>query len=183
MDADELRGVLARADCLADEARVESAIDAVATEVTRDLAHRQPLFLCVMRGGLVFGGKLLTRLHFPLEVDYLHATRYGDTTKGGILDWRATPTLPLEGRHLLIVDDILDEGATLAAILEAVRGQQPASVRTAVLVDKRHDRKAVPGMRADYTGLEMPDRYLFGYGMDYRGWWRNAPGIYAVHGL
>lgn len=183
MDAAQLRQVLAEADCLADQAAVEQAIARVAAEVGRDLAAALPVVLCVVRGGIVFGGQLLTQLHFPLDFDYVHATRYNNSTQGSGLAWKVAPSVPLAGRHVLVVDDILDVGATLDAITDWCRQQGAASVRTAVLVDKRHDRKSRPGLRADYTGLEIADRYLFGYGMDYQGYWRNAPGIYAVKGL
>lgn len=180
---DELNQVMAEADCLADQATVERAIQAVAVQITRDWRDKLPVVLCVVRGGIVFGGQLLTRLPFPLDFDYVHATRYGDTTEGGGLSWKVAPSLPLVGRHVLVVDDILDVGTTLESICDWCRQQGAASVHTAVLVDKRHERKARPGLRADYTALEIADRYLFGYGMDYRGYWRNAPGIYAVRGL
>ncbi|MFZ5756124.1 MAG: hypoxanthine-guanine phosphoribosyltransferase [Pseudomonadota bacterium] len=183
LSREHLQQVFAEADCLADEATVERAIARVATDITRDLGDKLPVLLCVVKGGIVFGGKLLTCLHFPLDFDYVHATRYNNTTEGSGLTWKVPPSMPLAGRHVLVVDDILDVGATLDAIVAACRQQGAASVHTAVLVDKRHDRKARPGMRADYTGLEIADRYLFGYGMDYQGYWRNAPGIYAVKGL
>ena len=179
----ELAQVLAEADCLADQAAVEQAIDKVAAAVSRDLAGSLPVVLCVVKGGIVFGGQLLTKLPFPLDFDYVHATRYNNSTEGSGLVWKVAPSLSLAGRHVLVVDDILDVGATLDAITAWCREQGAASVRTAVLVDKQHARKARPGLRADYTGLEIADRYLFGYGMDYQGYWRNAPGIYAVKGL
>jgi hypoxanthine phosphoribosyltransferase len=99
------------------------------------------------------------------------------------LHWKALPQLPFLDRVVLVVDDILDEGHTLQAILNAIRAQGAREVFTAVLVDKQHDRKASPDLKADFVGLEAPDRYLFGYGMDYKEYWRNAAGIYAVKGL
>ncbi len=183
MTRDELQQVLDEADCLADEAQVRQAITEVAAAVTRDLAGAMPMVLCVVKGGIVFAGQLLMQLRFPLDFDYLHATRYDGETAGGALTWRVPPSAGLAGRHVLVVDDILDVGATLDAIVAACFAQGAASVRTAVLVEKQHDRKIRPGLKADYTGLVIADRYLFGYGMDYRGYWRNAPGIYAVKGL
>ncbi len=177
-----LRQLLAEADCLAAEDQVRAAITAVAARISADLAELDPVVLCVLKGGVVFAGQLLTQLRFPLDFDYVHATRYGNATAGGGIEWRAMPSVPLRGRHVLLVDDILDVGSTLLAIADACQSQEAASVRTAVLVDKVHGRKARPGLRADYAALEMPDRFLFGYGMDYHGYWRNAPGIYAVKG-
>ncbi len=161
---------------------VAEALDRMAREVTAELAEDNPLMLAVMIGGVVPFAELTLRLGFPLEMDYIHATRYRDDVKGGELHWRARPAKALAGRHVVVVDDILDEGLTLAGILRYCRDEGAASVRTAVLVDKRHDRK--DGIaRADFTGLEAPDRYVFGFGMDYRGYLRNARGIYAVRDL
>ncbi len=178
---EEIRRVRVEADCLATPAVVAAAYDAMANAISNDLAELNPLVYCVMNGGLITAGALVSRLDFPLEVAYLHATRYGLQLQGTLLDWRVRPTQDLRGRHVLVVDDILDEGHTLAAIVDHLRGEGPASVRTAVLVDKLHERKAYAGMRADYTGLNVEDRYLFGCGMDYKGYWRNLPGIYALN--
>lgn len=179
----DMRDVMDNADCLIAQPEVERALDRMADAITRDLGDRSPVFYCVMNGGLITTGHLLPRLGFPLEVDYLHATRYRGGIRGGELFWRVSPEIPMAGRDVVIVDDILDEGATLAAILDYCRQAGAASISTAVLVDKQHDRKAVPGLRADYCGLEVADRYVFGFGMDYKGYWRNAPGIYAPKGL
>ena len=136
-----------------------------------------------MNGGLIFAGKLLTHLKFPLEASYLHATRYRNQTSGGDLFWKAKPEVSFIDRHVLIIDDILDEGHTLSAIVDFCKHAGARQVHTAVLIDKEHDRKASPGLKADYAGLPCIDRYIFGYGMDYKGYWRNAAGIYAVKGL
>lgn len=164
-------------------AQLDEAIARMAAELERDLADKDPLLITVMNGGVFLAGRLLPLLDFPLEVDYLHATRYRGETSGGQIQWLATPETPLLDRHVVILDDILDVGSTLLAIIDACKAQQAASVSTAVLVDKRHDRKAVDGMRADYTGVEAEDAYLFGAGMDYRGYWRNAPGLFALDGV
>jgi hypoxanthine phosphoribosyltransferase len=183
MTVDEANMVLAEADLLADEAEVTAAIDRLAREISLRLQQSRPLLLTVMNGGLIFAGQLLPRLRFPLETGYLHATRYGHATSGGGIAWPVRPDFELSGRTVLLLDDILDEGVTLAAIADYCRAEGAAEVLTAVLVEKRHERKVAPGYRADFTGIETPDRFLFGYGLDYRGFWRNAPGIFAVKGL
>jgi len=175
--------VIADADCLATEQEVSAAFDRMASEVTSQLQDALPVVYCVMNGGLFTTSELVKRLHFPLEMDYLHATRYRREIKGGDLHWRVDPEVSMKGRSVLIVDDILDEGATLAAILEHCRQEGAKQVLCAVLVDKKHDRKAVKGFKADFTGLEVEDRYLFGCGMDYQGYLRNLPAIYAPKGL
>lgn len=183
MEYDQALKVLEEADCLADRATVEAAIERMAGAITASIGKKNPMVFCVMNGGLIFCGQLLTRLLFPLEVGYLHATRYGRETTGGDLEWKAQFQDDLVGRTVVLVDDILDEGVTLLALADACRSRGAREVLTAVLVDKLHDRKACPGYRADFTGLELPDRFVFGYGLDYDGMWRNAPGIYAVKGL
>ncbi len=178
-----IRQVMAEADCLYTAAELDAAIARMAGAINRDLGARNPLVFCVMNGGLIFAGKLLPLLDFPLELSYLHATRYRGETSGGELFWKAKPEMSLIDRDVLIIDDIFDEGHTLAAIVDYCQHAGARAVRTAVLIDKEHDRKARPDLNADYVGLPCVDRYIFGYGMDYKGYWRNAPGIYAVKGM
>ena len=183
MNIDKAHKVFREADCLVSEAEVISAIGRLATEITARLKDANPVVLCIMNGGLIFTGRLLPQLVFPLQVDYVHATRYGHEINGTNLNWTVRPQFDLKGRTILLVDDILDEGVTLAAIAEYCRQQGAAEVLMAALVEKLHLRKVTPGMRADFSGIEVGDRFLFGYGLDYKGYWRNAPGIYAVKGL
>lgn len=178
--AEELRRVRHRARQLYSMVELDAAIERMAQAISADHRDNNPLLLTVMNGGVVLAGRLLTLLEFPLEIDYLHATRYRGETAGSDLQWRVAPAASLKDRHVIIVDDILDVGTTLLAVIDACKAQGAASVSTAVLVDKIHDRKAAPGLKADYTGVEAEDAYLFGAGMDYRGYWRNAPGVFAV---
>lgn len=160
--------------------QVQEAIAKLAFAVTEQYSGKVPVFVTIMNGGMIFAAELVKRLDFPLEMDYLHASRYLGETTGGDVEWLVTPNASLAGRHVLIVDDILDVGTTLLSIIRACEAQGAASVKTCVLVDKQHDRKAEPGLKADFTALEAADYFLFGMGMDYKGFWRNAPGIYAV---
>ncbi|MBU2707526.1 hypoxanthine-guanine phosphoribosyltransferase [Zooshikella marina] len=180
-DLEHIKQVYAEADCLYTEAEVEAAIERMGQAITAELANSNPLVYCIMNGGLVVSGKLLTKLNFPLEVDYIHATRYRNETTGGELDWKVHPSTSMQDRTVLILDDILDEGHTLAAIVEFCKAQGAKAVQTAVLVEKKHDRKAVE-LESDFIGLQIEDRYIFGYGMDYKSYWRNAPGIFALKG-
>lgn len=181
-DRAEILRVREQARCLYTTAEVGAALDRVAVEVHERLAGVDPLMLCVMKGGAVICGQLLPRLDFPLQLDYVQVSRYRDETRGGALEWRVRPQQEIAGRTLLIVDDILDEGHTLDAIITECRAAGADDVLSVVLVDKRHDRKCRAGFRADFTALETDDSYLFGYGMDYKGYLRNAPGIFAVEG-
>lgn len=180
---DEMKQVLEQADCLADAALVERAIHRVATEVVARLGDSHPIVLSVMNGALIFAGQLLPLLSFPLETDYCHATRYGPHTLGGELEWRVRPSLSLTDRNVLIIDDVLDEGYTLQALIQACTQLGARRVWTAVLCEKVHERKAIADMRADFCGLKLPDRFIFGCGMDYHGHWRNLPAIYAIKDL
>ncbi len=180
VDLEHIQQVMNEADCLYDQAQIEAAMDAMAVQINDALRDSNPIAYSVMNGGLIIAGQLLTRLNFPMEVGYLHATRYRNQLSGGELFWKARAEHSLVGRTVLIIDDILDEGHTLAAIAEYCRDAGAKQVLTAVLLDKRHGRKAYAGMRADFTGLDVEDRYLFGYGLDYKGYWRNAAGIYAL---
>lgn len=170
--------VYRRADMLYSRTQVEEALDRLAGEITAAFEDQDPLLLSIMLGGLVPTGKLLARLAFPLQVNYVHATRYDRSTSGGDLRWVAKPDRDLRDRVVLLIDDILDEGHTLSAIHRACVDMGAARVQSAVLVEKRHGRKA--DYKADFVGLEVEDRYVFGYGMDYKEYLRNAPGIFAV---
>lgn len=177
------RQTLVDADQLYCAAEVATALDIMAQQITDKLAGKNPLVLCVMNGGVIVTGHLLTRLNFPLQQDYLHASRYRGATVGSkTVSWLHKPETPLAGRHVLLVDDILDEGYTLQAIIAWCREQDAASIHTAVLADKQHERKA-GGVSSDFHTLQLPDRYVFGCGMDYKKYWRNAYGVYAVKGL
>jgi len=180
MNIEEAGRILADSDQLVTESDVVAAIARIADEMTAELNGSNPVLVCCMNGGLVFAGQLLTKLVFPLQIDYVHATRYGHAINGVALDWKVRPQIDLHGRTVVLLDDILDEGVTLAAIADYCRQQGAAKIMMAVLVEKLHLRKVTPGMRADFTGIEVGDRFLFGYGLDYKGYWRNAPGIYAL---
>lgn len=176
----ELNRIRAGAEELHGPEAVHAALDRMAQEITEVMADTLPVVLCVLTGGIIPTGHLLTRLAFPLESDYLHATRYrGDTRGGDRVEWVSEPGISLQGRTILVVDDILDEGNTLADIIRFCRESGAAQVYTAVLIRKRHDRRD-PAVQADFVGLEVDDRYVFGFGMDYKGYLRNLNGIYAL---
>jgi len=178
MDTDEIDRVFKNAECLYTDEQVQSAFDRLAEQITEALSERNPLILCVMTGALIPAGHILTRLNFPLQIDYIHASRYRGGTRGGQLNWMVKPTFSLKGRDVLIIDDIFDEGITLSEIVKYCSEQEAESILTAVLVNKQHDRKE--SLQVDFIGLEAEDKYLFGYGMDYHHYLRNAAGIYAV---
>lgn len=177
---EKIREVYEKSSCLFTANEVEAALDRMAIDIHRDLKDKNPILLCVMIGGMVPLGNLLPRLDFPLEVDYVHATRYRGEISGGEIHWKVKASSDLKGRTVLVVDDILDGGVTLASILDYVREEGADEVFSAVLVDKHHKRVENGLSNADYVGLEVDDHYIFGYGMDYKEYLRNAPGIFVV---
>lgn len=177
--SDQLQALLGRCDLLVSPDEMQATYARLADEINRQLAGRLPVVLAVMNGGLVSAGQIVPRLTFPLELSYLHATRYRGATTGGALKWLAQPDIELAGREVLLIDDILDEGHTLAAVREWCLDAGAARVWIAVATEKAHERK-VPDLAADFPGIVVPDRYIFGEGMDYHGYFRNLPGIHAL---
>jgi hypoxanthine phosphoribosyltransferase len=177
----EFQQTLENADLIHDEQTVEAALDKMAADINSQLADTNPLVLCVVNGGIVVSGKLLTRLTMPLNIDAINASRYRNQTFGGGIEWILKPRATLTDRTILIIDDILDEGITLATIYDYCIEQGARAVYSAVLIDKNigHDKP----IKADFVGLETENRYLFGYGMDCKGYGRNAAGIYACKNL
>lgn len=177
---DKIKEVYEKSTALYSTEEVEAALDRMAAAIHQRLHDKNPVILCVMIGGLVPMGNLLLRLDFPLEVDYVHATRYKGDIKATELVWKARPCHELTNRTVLVVDDILDGGLTLAAIIKEVKAMGAKEVLSAVLVDKHHKRVPDGLQSADFVGLEVDDHYIFGYGMDYNEYLRNAPGIFVV---
>lgn len=179
MNTASLRDALRDADLIHDRATLESAIRSMGNSIDSALAGEVPIYLSVMHGGLIFSGALALAISNDLEFDYVHATRYRGGTQGQDLHWIKAPNAKMNGRTVLLADDILDEGYTLRAIRDYCIAQGAARVLIAVLCEKRHGRTA-PGIKADFVGVEVPDRYVFGFGMDYHEQGRNLPAIYAL---
>jgi len=178
MTPERARHILADAQKVCDAAAVEQAIRRMASEITAALGERNPLLVVVMHGGVYLAGQIMPLLGFPLELDYLHVSRYGNATQGGELRWRAEPTQSVKGRAVLVLDDVLDVGQTLAAVRERLLAGGAVSVHCAVIADK--ETGSPKPLKADFVGLKLPNRYLFGCGMDISGAWRNLPAIYAI---
>lgn len=175
-----IQTIFNKADCIHDLQTVEKALDQMAGAITQKLKDANPLVICVMVGALIPGGHLLTRLNFPLEVDYIHATRYRNETRGGDLHWLVEPRQSLKDRTILLVDDVMDGGLTLTAIIDYCKQAGAKEVYSAVIVNKMRMREPGVNFEPDFVGLDTEDRFLFGFGLDYKGYLRNAPGIYAV---
>ena len=167
-------------DPIASAEEVQAAVRRVAAQVQGRLAAEYPLVLAVMGGAVVFAGQILPLLHFPLDFDYIHASRYGDRTRGANVEWRVTPPESVRGRTVLVLDDILDGGDTMAAIRERMLALGAERFYCAVLVEKV--LKVRKPIAPDFVGLSVADRFVFGYGMDAKGYWRNLPEIRAMKG-
>ncbi|AGG89334.1 hypoxanthine-guanine phosphoribosyltransferase [Rhodanobacter denitrificans] len=174
-----LADALAQAELLHDRATLESVIADLGRQIDAALDGERAVFLTVMNGALIFAGHLALAIRTDLEFDYVHATRYRGATSGSELHWLREPAVQLAGRTVLLVDDILDEGHTLKAVRDDCYRRGAKRVLIASLCTKRHDR-LVEGIASDFNGVELPDRYVFGYGMDYYEQGRNLPGIYAL---
>ena len=182
MNAPPLADALKHSDVIHDRMAIETAIAKMSVRIRNDYAGSVPLYLTVMHGGMPFASQLALEIGargLDLEFDYLHATRYRGAQSGGSLHWKHRPATPLRGRRVLLVDDIVDEGHTLAEVRGWCREQGALDVRIAALAVKAHNR-CVQGLVADYAGLVVPDRYVYGYGMDYHEQGRNLPAIYAL---
>jgi hypoxanthine phosphoribosyltransferase len=175
----EAQRLLDRAECIVPAEDVAAAVARLGDEISEALATDFPLVLAVMGGAVVFAGQLLPQLRFALEFDFLHVTRYRGATRGGEMEWRVLPGQNVAGRSVLVLDDILDEGETLAAVRAKLVEMGASRVWTAVLTDKANGLEKP--VHADFVGFEVPDRYVFGCGMDAYGLWRNLPAIYALN--
>lgn len=178
LSAKESWDILDQAELIYSAEEVASALKRLALEITEALSDTHPLVLSVMGGAVVFTGQMLPMLNFPLDFDYVHVSRYGSRTSGGELDWKVLPRENVNGRVVLVLDDILDEGETMAGIRERVLAEGAERFYSAVFCDKAI-KKSKP-IQADFAGLSLPDRYVFGFGMDVHGAWRNLPAIYAL---
>ncbi|MEO8671640.1 MAG: hypoxanthine-guanine phosphoribosyltransferase [Tahibacter sp.] len=175
----KLADALASADLIHNAATLDAAIIRIGAELNTLLAGERAVLLTVMHGGMIFAGRLALAISDDLEFDYVHATRYRGTTEGTELHWMRQPAVTLAGRTVVLADDILDEGKTLKAVRDFCIDRGARRVLVAVLCEKRHGR-CVPGIAADVCGVEVPDRYVFGYGMDFHEQGRNLPAIYAI---
>jgi len=172
------REILDQAEEICPASAVSDAVARVASAVNAALATDYPLVIVVLRGAVVFAGQLLPQLTFPLDLDSIDATRYDNTTRGGEIIFRAMPVTQVAGRSVLLIDDILDQGITLKAIRDKLLAMGARKIMIAVFADKQTGR--TKPLTANFIGVTLPNRYVFGYGMDVYGYWRNLPSIHAV---
>lgn len=170
--------ILENAEEIYSAEEVSAAIRRMAQAISTVLGDADPLVLSVMGGAVFFTGQLLPLLPFLLDFDYVQASRYRNRIQGQDIHWRVPPGDNVRGRTVLLLDDILDEGITLAAVRDKCLEAGALRVLVAVLTEK--DLAHSKPIKADFVGLVVPDRYVFGCGMDVHGRWRNLPAIYAL---
>ena len=180
IEAGKIIEIQNKTKCLKTSEEVQQALDKMAAEITEKLCDKNPIVIAVLTGSVVPTGQLITRLNFPLQLDYLHATRYQGKVHASQLHWIAEPRLEMKGRTVLIVEDVLDQGTTLAEVVTFCEAQGADQVYTATVVDKNVVRAKGGIQQADFTGMFLENLFLIGFGMDYEGYFRNLPGIHAV---
>lgn len=178
-EKNDIEAVKSNADLLFSAHQISVAIDNMALQLSKKINHDPAIMICVMNGGLVLMSDLMRKLESDLRMDYLQVARYRDQTVGGSLHWHKEPQLSLQGQVVILVDDIYDEGFTLEEVVSYCQQKGARKVITAVLLYKQKEQRSVD-MQPDIYGLEVCDRYVFGYGMDYKGALRNLPAIYAI---
>lgn len=178
MNREEALDIFHNSEEIVSAQEVDASVSRMASAIKSAVGDTFPLVLSVMGGAAVFTGMLLPKLDFPLEFDYIHLSRYNNTTTGGAMQWRVAPRDSVRARVVLVLDDILDEGATMAAIRDRILGLGASKFYAAVLCEKLLN-KSKP-MHPDFCGFTVPDRYVFGCGMDAKGYWRNLPAIRAL---
>jgi len=167
------------ADCVITKHEISTAIDEVSRKLTEDIGSQVPIFLSVMKGGLVLTAELMQRMQMPMELDYIHIDRYRNKTQGNELRWHKEPDIDLTNRLVIVIDDIFDEGHTLQAVLDYCKQSNAGKVISVVLLKKQLQQKHIE-LEPDYVCVNVVDRYVFGCGMDYKGFWRNLDAVYAV---
>lgn len=175
----QIEQTLRNSECIISTLEVSAAYQRLAAQLNLHYAGLNPIVMIVMNGGLIPAGQLLTQFTFYHRMHYIHATRYRQNTGTQLLEWKYKPDVALQDEHILLIDDIFDEGITLKAVVDELSREQPASINTCVLLNKTHDRK-VNDFKVDFVGLDVADRYVYGCGMDYHGYLRHMPGIYAL---
>lgn len=175
----EIEQTLRNSECLISSIEVSAAYERLAAQLNLHFAGLNPIVMVVMNGGLIPAGQLLPHLTFYHRMNYIHATRYRDNQGSNELVWKYKPDIHIENEHILLIDDIFDEGVTLKAIVEELKKEKPASLKCCVLLNKIHDRK-VENFNVDFVGINVEDRYVYGCGMDFHGYLRHMPGIYAI---
>lgn len=159
---------------LIDEDTLQSKIKELGAKITKDYEGKELLLVCVLKGAVVFVSDLMKRIDLPLEVDFMAVSSYGcDTKSSGVVRILKDLNNGIEGKNILIVEDIIDSGLTLSYLIENLRARCPESIEICTILDKPDRRKA--NINIKYTGFQVPDEFVVGYGLDYAEKYRNLP--------
>ena len=175
---DTVQALITKSSVIYSEIEIKKAIQNIADQVNQTIKTNDLYVLCVMNGALIFAGQLLPRLEKNIQYSYIHATRYASSLTGGPIHWLVKPPIDIEGKTVLILDDILDEGITLREIAATCEAMKAKAIFTAVLFDKEIEKGK--SYFPNFTGLKVPNRFVFGYGLDCKGLGRNLPHLYAL---
>ena len=175
---DTIQALISKSSVIYSEIEIKIVIQNIADQVNQTIKTDDLYVLCVMNGALIFAGQLLPRLEKNIQYSYIHATRYASSLTGGPIQWLVKPPIDIEGKTVLILDDILDEGITLREIAATCLAMKAKAIFTAVLFDKEivKEKSYLP----NFIGLKVPNRFVFGYGLDCKGLGRNLPHLYAL---
>ena len=176
---DTIQALIRKSSVIYSEIEIKTVIKNIADQVNQTIKTDDLYVLCVMNGALIFAGQLLPRLEKNIQYSYIHATRYAASLTGGPIHWLVKPSKDIEGKTVLILDDILDEGITLREIVTTCEAMKAKAIYTAVLFDKDivKEKSYIP----NFIGLKVPNRFVFGYGLDCKGLGRNLPHLYALN--
>jgi hypoxanthine phosphoribosyltransferase len=159
------------------EAEIQAKIIELGQQLSKDYQGKNPLFICVLKGAVMFMGDLLKRIDVPAEIDFMAVSSYGTSTESsGVVRIIKDLETEVAGRHIIIVEDIIDSGLTLSYLCDLLHRRNCASLRIIALLDKPKRRKA--DIKIDYKGFEVEDAFLVGYGLDYSEKYRNTPYIF-----
>ena len=168
-----------RIEVLLTEEEIDKRIQEIGNQISQDYAGKQVHLVCVLKGGSFFMCELAKRITVPVSIDFMSVSSYGgDTETSGVVRIVKDLDEPLTDRHVLVIEDIVDSGRTLSYLLDMLRSRGPLDVRLCTLLDKP-DRRVVD-VKVDYTGFEIPDEFVVGYGLDYDQKYRNLPYIGMV---
>ena len=161
---------------LIDEETLQAKIKELGEQITKDYQDKELLVICILKGAVMFVTDLIKRINLPLEIDFMAVSSYGNSTKSsGVVRIIKDLNEEINGKHILIVEDIIDSGLTLSYLIDNLKSREPASVAICTLLDKPDNRKAE--IDIVYTGFVVPDEFVVGYGLDYAEKYRNLPYI------
>ena len=166
---------------LISEEDLDKRIQELGEQISRDYEGQQVHLICVLKGGAFFMCELAKRITIPVSIDFMSVSSYGDASvSSGIVKIVKDLDKPIEGKNVIVVEDIIDTGRTLSYLLKVLNDRRPGSIKLCTMLDKP-DRRVVDDVNVDYTGFEIPDEFVVGYGLDYAERYRNLPYIGVLH--